>query len=234
MDLPADAQIANHHENGAPRMVVLREDATLDDIPCMAGPAVHLHDNGALAQIDVAKAFTIGRYELLRGDIVTFYADGTIESLQLATKRAIVGRSPVDGVSFNDDGEIDEVWNDGRTYDADGRLLRRRLHATEEINGIPCSARIGASFHRNGRLKMAALGGPVATPSGVVPRDSIVTFDDSGRMDTVTLSEDCALGGRPFRAGTFVRIGPEGPVAEASWTFYTAYEATAENAPAEP
>ncbi len=220
-DVTSRSEILAFHDSGVPAMMVISADTDVRGVPCRAGPVV-LHENGLVAQAALSKPWALGHCIFEPGDLVILRADGSLEGVWLAKRRPFADDTPIDAAFFGTDGYIDEVIVGERGFDSEGRLRSRRLSSPETIDGIPCSNTERVRFHASGKLEHAELGGPFASPHGLLPKGTLVNFDENGRLTGAFLREAAALSGKEFPANSAVSfVGAGGPTRDTRWKFYT-------------
>lgn len=221
MELPPDAIVLDRHPAPphAAAEFALPTDRVFGGVPCLARTPIRLHLNGRIARATVARSWMPGDLAFDRGDVVTFRDDGSIESAALARSRTFGGVPAADAVELSREGVVERIRVGDRMFDADGRLRVRRLKESETIGDIVCEAGSLVRFHANGRLEAAELGAPTPTSHGVVPRRTLVNYDDGGRLVRARVADACTLATTAFAAGDTIRFDPDGPHREERWRF---------------
>jgi hypothetical protein len=200
---PSEQAIVDEHPDGTPRLVQLDGPTEIDGIHCKSG-LIHLHTNGALARAFVEKTSTVRGWTVEPGDYVSLRIDGSLESVDFAHVRAMVGQT-IGGARFDTTGRLQELYH--------------RSTSPERVSNILCTGDV--TFHPSGQLASACLGESLKTRYGMLPANTCVRYDVGGALREATLASPAVVDGRKYEAGaiiTFVEAGP--PVQTGRATFY--------------
>jgi hypothetical protein len=211
--LPPGCRVIRKDAQGNILMVVLPVDTEIDGVPCLAGPVVHLHANGRLAQCDLARDALVQGVRFATGSILQLDDEGRLEVAWPVGPVTLAGREYPDGcaLDFAPDGSVAAWTYEGERRDAAGHLLSALLRAERVIDGIRCAA-AHVGFYRSGRLETATLACHTTVGSLALPGGTTIGLSEDGRLDSVRAPVALTLAGIDYPAGAFLRLDASGHI----------------------
>lgn len=188
--VPADAyEVRKRYADGRPWVVVFKGDVEIAGIACRG--EAWFNRRGEAIGVTLSREQSIGNRRFGAGSLVRC-------AVSLANGR-------VNDVTLREDQEIDGLPCRRGTmvmFHANQRLSYVHLASDRDIDGVPCaSGDLEVSFHKNGRLAVATLAREHVITGRTFPRRTWVSFDERGRLVSVTLPQDWDIDGIPVKAG---------------------------------
>lgn len=185
--------------------------------------SVDLYENGALRSGSVVEpaTITIGKNTLLFfGLFLEFYGSGTLlcgelyQPQQVAHGTATLSLFTYEKITFYPDGKLRSI--EGLQASFEYSIGGQRFSFAAMYPAHKDRAREKEiSFHRNGKVHLAALSHyPVQILGQSVLVHGDVEFNACGQLLAVDLGEDAIIRGEQFRAGDRVELAQFGPVPE--------------------
>lgn len=156
------------------------------------------HEDGARMRAELLETTELGGYPCRSW--VWWYADGSLDNLELAADHVVQGHAFPAGTRV--------------FFDEEGRLAHAWLARTTEVDGHPCRGRwkIDTAFHPNGRVR-AFFPPEDLELDGVWCEASVfhpVYLHADGRLAQCRLARVAYVHGRRFERGTTLRLDEHG------------------------
>jgi hypothetical protein len=212
--LPPGTTVYRRDPSGSITMAVLPATTEIEGIPCLPGPVVHFHPNGALAQCDLARDAVVQGIHFGTGTTLQLDERGHLETAWPIGAVTIAGRVYPDGsaLTFDPDGSVTEWHHEGETRDATDRLIRKVLKHEQTLDGLPCAAG-PVEFHPSGRLATATLASDRTLGALSLPAGSTFSLDEGGVLTSARAPVPLTLAGKEYPAGAMLQLAPDGTVA---------------------